>query len=194
MIGKLLAIILKRGAGIKGIVIMSIVSFSEAIFFLVPPDPFLGFLCIKKSYKYILKITLICLFFSIAGGCISYFLGDELVNYAIENNIGFISNNLDKIESIKDRIDKDTFLLMLTSGFTPLPFKVFCITAGALNVKFLPFLFGAIIGRLLRFSLVAYLAKILGEKFKSILKSKEVVYLSIALVVILIIYFIYKWI
>ena len=194
MIDKLLSASIRFGAGTKGTVIMSIVSFIEAVFFPVPPDPFLGFLCIKKNYRHIVKMVLICLFFSITGGCVGYFLGDEIVNYAIKNDIGFISNNLDKIELVKNRINEDTFMLMLTSGFTPLPFKVFCIAAGILNAKFLPFLFGAIIGRLLRFSLVAYLAKIFGEKFESILKSKEVVYLSIALIVILIIYFIYKWI
>ena len=194
MIDKLLRTSLKFRGRLKGIVIMSIVSFTEAIFFPIPPDPFLGFLCIKKTYRQILRMVLICLFFSIVGGCIGYFLGDEIVRYAVENNISFISNNIDKIELIQDRIDEDTFLLMLTSGFTPLPFKIFCIAAGILNAEFLPFLIGAIIGRSLRFGLVAYLAKIFGEKFESILKSKEVLYLSIALIVILIIYFIYKWI
>ena len=136
---------------------------------------------------------MICLFFSMLGGCIGYLLGDEIVQYSIENNITPITNNLDNLELIKDKINEDTFLLMVLSGFTPLPFKIFCIGAGILNASFVPFLIGSIIGRLLRFALVAYLAKLFGEKFMNILKSKKVLYPTIALIGILTIYFIYKW-
>ena len=193
MIDKLTKYALNFTTGLQGIVTMAIVSFTEAVFFVIPPDPFLGLLCIKKSYREIINLTMICLFFSIFGGCIGYLLGDEIVQYSIENNITPITNNLDKLELIKDKINEDTFLLMVLSGFTPLPFKIFCIGAGILNASFVPFLIGSIIGRLLRFALVAYLAKLFGEKFMNILKSKKVLYPTIALIGILTIYFIYKW-
>ena len=193
MINKLTKYALKFTTGLQGIVTMAIVSFTEAVFFVIPPDHFLGLLCIKKSYREIINLTMICLFFSIFGGCIGYLLGDEIVQYSIENNITPITNNLDKLELIKDKINEDTFLLMVLSGFTPLPFKIFCIGAGILNASFVPFLIGSIIGRLLRFALVAYLAKLFGEKFMNILKSKKVLYPTIALIGILTIYFIYKW-
>ena len=83
---------------------------------------------------------------------------------------------------------------MITSGFTPLPFKLFCVTAGVLNVDFLPFLIGSIIGRGLRFALIGYLAKVFEEQFDQMLKSKKLFYISISLILILIIYLIIKWI
>ncbi|MEE2975150.1 MAG: VTT domain-containing protein [Thermodesulfobacteriota bacterium] len=193
MIDKLTQQTLKFATGFKGIVIMAIVSFTEAVFFVIPPDPFLGLLCIKQSYKKVLNLTLICLAASIFGGCIAYFLGDEIVQYSIANNITPITKNLDKLDLIKEKINEDTFLLMILSGFTPLPFKIFCIGAGILNASFIPFLIGSIIGRFLRFALVGYLAKEFGEKFMNILKSKKVLYPTIALMGILVIYFIYKW-
>tara|TARA_Y100001970_G_scaffold67957_1_gene86643 strand:+ start:13949 stop:14470 length:522 start_codon:yes stop_codon:yes gene_type:complete len=172
---------------------MSIVSFTEAVIFIIPPDPFLGLLCIKKSYKRIINLTIICLVTSVVGGCLGYYLGEEIYLFGVEKDISIISNNIDKINIIREKFNSGAFLLMVTSGFTPLPFKLFCITAGILNVDFIPFLLGSIVGRGLRFSLIAYLAKIFEEQFDEMLKSKKIFYISISLIVILIIYLIIKW-
>ena len=51
MINKLTKYALKFTTGLQGIVTMAIVSFTEAVFFVIPPDTFLGLLCIKKSYR-----------------------------------------------------------------------------------------------------------------------------------------------
>ena len=53
---------------------------------------------------------------------------------------------------------------------------------------------GSIIGRGLRFALVGYLAKIFENQFDKMLKSKEIFYISIGLILVLIIYLIIKWI
>lgn len=193
MIDKLYRYILNFCQGTKGPWVMGIVSFTEAVIFIIPPDPFLGLLCIKKSYRIIIKLVVICLATSVLGGILGYYLGEEIVAYAIKNNISIISDNLEKIDTIREKFNAGTFILMITSGFTPLPFKLFCITAGVLNVDFLPFLLGSIVGRGLRFALVAYLAKVFEDKFDKILKSKEVFYISISLILILIIYLIIKW-
>ena len=193
MIDRLYQYILSLCRGSKGALIMSVVSFTEAIIFVIPPDPFLGLLCIKKSYKRIINLTLICLVTSVVGGCFGYYLGEEIYLFGVEKDISIISNNVDKINLIREKFNTGAFLLMVTSGFTPLPFKLFCITAGILNVDFLPFLLGSIVGRGLRFALVAYLAKIFEEQFDQMLKSKKVFYISISLIVILIIYLIIKW-
>jgi len=193
MIDKLYQYILNLCRGPRGSLIMSIVSFTEAVIFIIPPDPFLGLLCIKKSYKKIINLTLICLVTSVVGGCLGYYLGEEIYLFGIEKDISIISNNVDKIDIIREKFNSGAFLLMVTSGFTPLPFKLFCITAGILNVDFIPFLLGSIVGRGLRFALVAYLAKIFEEQFDEMLKSKKIFYISISLIVILIIYLIIKW-
>ena len=194
MIDKLYQYILQLCRGPRGQMIMSIVSFTEAVVFIIPPDPFLGLLCIKKTYKRIIKLVFLCLICSVAGGCLGYYLGEEIVAFGIKNDIALISNNIDKISIIREKFNDGTFLLMITSGFTPLPFKLFCVTAGVLNVDFLPFLVGSIIGRGLRFALIGYLAKVFEEQFDQMLKSKKLFYISISLILILIIYLIIKWI
>ena len=194
MIDKLYQYILQLCRGPRGQMIMSIVSFTEAVIFIIPPDPFLGLLCIKKTYKRIIKLVFLCLICSVAGGCLGYYLGEEIVAFGIKNDIALISNNIDKISIIREKFNGGTFLLMITSGFTPLPFKLFCVTAGVLNVDFLPFLVGSIIGRGLRFALIGYLAKVFEEQFDQMLKSKKLFYISISLILILFIYLIIKWI
>ena len=194
MIDKLYQYILQLCRGPRGQMIMSIVSFTEAVIFIIPPDPFLGLLCIKKTYKRIIKLVFLCLICSVAGGCLGYYLGEEIVAFGIKNDIALISNNIDKITIIREKFNDGTFLLMITSGFTPLPFKLFCVTAGVLNVDFLPFLIGSIVGRGLRFALIGYLAKVFEEQFDQMLKSKKLFYISIGLILILIIYLIIKWI
>ena len=48
---KLLKKILDESKGPKALVIMGVVSFIESIFFIIPPDPFLGLICITKKIK-----------------------------------------------------------------------------------------------------------------------------------------------
>lgn len=190
---KLLKKILDESKGPKALVIMGVVSFIESIFFIIPPDPFLGLICITKKIKKVLYNILICTFLSVLGGCIAYLLGEKLFELAVHKDVKFITNNIEQISQLKIRLNNETFWLMITSAFTPLPFKIFCISAGLAKVSFVPFLLGSIVGRGLRFLLVGMLAYKYGTKFEEILKSKKVGYLMIGLISFLIIYLYYKW-
>lgn len=44
---------------------------------------------------------------------------------------------------------------MLIAGFSPIPYKLFTVTAGALSMALIPFVIASLIGRGLRFFLVA---------------------------------------
>ena len=135
----------------KGLYAMCIISLTESIFFIIPPDPFLALICIGKKFKKIFYPFFLCTIFSVIGGCIAYYLGDQIVDISKETNFKFITNNLENIEELKLKINNQTFSMMLTSAFTPLPFKIFCISAGIMNVNFMDFLLGSIVGRGSRF-------------------------------------------
>nr|MDQ2994414.1 VTT domain-containing protein [Pseudomonadota bacterium] len=62
------------------------------------------------------------------------------------------------------------FLALIVAGFTPIPFKLFTIAAGAMQMWLLPFIVGAIIGRSLRFFLVAALMRWGGERMDKVLR------------------------
>ena len=47
--------------------------------------------------------------------------------------------------------------IIFIAGFSPIPYKVFTVTAGALHMAFLPFALASLVGRSARFYLVAAL-------------------------------------
>src|SRR6056300_303098 len=168
--------ILDKSKGPQALVIMGIISFIESIFFILPPDPFLGLLCIARKIKKVIYYVFICTFLSVLGGCLAYLLGEKLFELALYKDIKFITNNIEQINQLKLRLNN----------------KIFCISAGLAKVNFMPFLLGSIIGRGLRFLIVGMLAHKYGTKFEEILKSKKIGYLMIGLISFLIIYLYYK--
>ncbi len=58
---------------------------------------------------------------------------------------------------------------MFIAGFSPIPYKVFTIAAGALSMALAPFALASIIGRGARFYLVAGLMKWGGERMEAAL-------------------------
>ncbi len=57
-------------------------------------------------------------------------------------------------------------MIVFTAGFTPIPFKLFTISAGAFNVNFLLFIFASIISRSARFFIVAGLINKYGDPIR----------------------------
>jgi membrane protein DedA with SNARE-associated domain len=56
------------------------------------------------------------------------------------------------------------------AGFSPIPYKVFTIAAGALSMALLPFTIASLVGRGLRFFLVAGLMAWGGERMEAMLQ------------------------
>jgi len=62
------------------------------------------------------------------------------------------------------------FWAIFVAGFSPIPYKVFTIAAGALSMTFVPFVFASFVGRGMRFFLVAGLLAWGGERFEAKLR------------------------
>ena len=59
------------------------------------------------------------------------------------------------------------FWAIFVAGFSPIPYKVFTLAAGALQMLFLPFILASLVGRGARFFLVSLLLAAGGEKLES---------------------------
>ncbi len=70
----------------------------------------------------------------------------------------------------KEWFDKWGFWAIFIAGFSPIPYKVFTITAGIMGMLFLPFVIASAIGRGSRFFLVAGLMKWGGKEMEQKLK------------------------
>ncbi|KAE9533409.1 YqaA family protein [Ursidibacter arcticus] len=141
---------------------LSFVSFIEAIFFPIPPDVMLIPMSMSKPHmatRYAIYTTIA----SVLGGIIGYFIG----LYAFDWVKGIIVDwgmqaNFDKA---MNWFETWGVAIVFLAGFSPIPFKVFTICAGVMQMAFLPFAITAAISRFARFILVAKLSAWGGEKY-----------------------------
>lgn len=139
------------------------VSFAESAFFPIPPDIMLismGLALPKRSWYYALIATL----FSVAGGLLGYMIGYYCMTL-LEPYIA-ASSYAHNFNSVSSWLKAGGVWIVIIGSFTPFPFKIFTISAGAMHLAMLPFIIGSLIGRGLRFFLVSGLLYFFGDKIE----------------------------
>jgi membrane protein YqaA with SNARE-associated domain len=142
-----------------------ILAFAESSFFPVPPDVLLIALAISipaRAFRY----ALICSAGSVLGGMAGYIIGFEfmdLLGFRILNFYGL----LDKYETISHLYERYNAWAVGIAGFTPIPYKVFTISAGAFKINFPIFLAASVVSRSARFFLVGWLIYKYGAEIRS---------------------------
>lgn len=139
--------------------ILGVLSFAESSFFPVPPDVMLAPMCLAKPARAWWFATLTTLT-SVAGGLFGYVLG-RWAFVAIEGWL-LQSHYAGVFHAAVESFETWGFAYILLAGFTPIPYKVFTISAGVVSMPFLPFLAGSLLGRAGRFFLVAGIIRLLG--------------------------------
>jgi membrane protein YqaA with SNARE-associated domain len=140
---------------------LSVLSFTESSFFPVPPDVMLIPMCLAKPAKSWLYAAL-CTLSSVLGGMAGYLIG-KLAFTWIEPWL-MNSHYADTFTGAVNAFETWGFWYILLAGFTPIPYKIFTISAGVVGMPFLAFIGGSVIGRGGRFFLVAALIRLGGEK------------------------------
>ncbi|MDL1968553.1 MAG: DedA family protein [Deltaproteobacteria bacterium] len=159
-----------------------LLALSESSFFPVPPDVLLIALAVsipKKSFKY----ALICTAGSLIGGCLGYLIGWQFMITVGEKIIQFYGLT-HKMQYIRDMYMQYDAWAIGIAGFTPIPYKVFTISAGAFDINFTVFLVASAVSRAARFFLVGWLIYIFGPKIKTLI-DKYFNILAITFVVLL---------
>jgi len=127
-------------------------SFAESSFFPVPPDVMLAPMCMVRPAR-ALRLAALTTVASVAGGVLGYFiglLGLELVLPVIQD-----AGYAPAYEMARRWFVEWGFWVVLVAGFSPIPYKVFTIAAGAMAIAWLPFFIASLLGRGARFFLVA---------------------------------------
>ncbi|MCF6203871.1 MAG: DedA family protein [Methylococcaceae bacterium] len=142
-------------------------SFAESSFFPIPPDVMLAPMALaqpKKAFRLALLTTL----FSVLGGMLGYTIGffmfDTFSPWLQETHYW------DKYLIAESWFKDWGFWAVFIAGFSPIPYKVFTIAAGALQMFFIPFILASLVGRGARFFLVTMLIAAGGEKLESKLR------------------------
>lgn len=130
-------------------------SMAESSFFPIPPDPLLMALCLGRIAR-AFRFAAIATGASVIGGVIGYGIGAlawPLVEgwfYAYIPGVG--PDAFAQVQALYDRFD---FWAIFFAGLTPIPYKVFTLSAGVFSINFGIFLVASVLSRGLRFFLVA---------------------------------------
>ena len=151
-----------------GIWALFVLAFTESSFFPIPPDVLLIALALSipaKSFRY----ALICSAGSVLGGLFGYFIGwqlMDLVGFPIMKFYGI----LEQYETVRQSYEEYNAVIVFIAAFTPIPYKLITITAGAFKLNILTFTIASLIGRAARFFLVAWLIHKFGQRIKEFIE------------------------
>jgi len=145
--------------------ILAIEAFIESSFFPIPPDVMIIPMVISKKNEFI-RIALIATIFSVLGALFGYYIGYSLNEVAIKI---FEIYGYEYSDAFKERFRTGGGFfawlgILVTAGFTPLPFKLLTISSGVIHFNLISFVIICIVTRGLRFFLVAYLTYKFGQK------------------------------
>ncbi|MDX1439963.1 MAG: hypothetical protein R3284_08685 [Rubricoccaceae bacterium] len=176
-------------------VTLFVLAFCESIFFPIPVDVLLIALCVSiptRSFWFAAVCTVGSVLGAFGGYAIGYWLwyegtGDaqtysNIATFFFEHLPGFTEPNF---EAVARKYHELGFWAIFTGGFTPLPFKVFTISGGIVQLNLITFFIASLLSRAARFFLVAALFYFFGEEIKKFI-DKHLGWLSIAFVVLLI--------
>lgn len=146
---------------------LAVLSFAESSFFPVPPDVMLMPMALARPDRalYFATITTIA---SVLGGVFGYLIG----YFAIELVEPWIiaAGYHEAYLQAQEWFHAYGFWVVLIAGFSPIPYKVFTVAAGALALPLLPFVIASLLGRGSRFYLVAALVGWGGPRVEPYLK------------------------
>ncbi len=143
-------------------------SFAESSFFPIPPDVMLAPMALAQRSRawWFALITTVA---SVLGGVLGYLIG----MFSFEIIEGWLQGHQrywDGYLLAQQWFDEWGVWAILLAGFSPIPYKVFTITAGVISMSFLPFVIASLIGRGARFFLVAGLIVLGGDRMESALR------------------------
>jgi undecaprenyl-diphosphatase len=162
-----------------GPVALALITTAEAIFFPLPPDPLLIALALRNPDAALLLAGLTTVA-SVGGGLVGHFLGVRFGRPLLQR---LHSSKIERVESMFTRYG---FWSVAIAGLTPIPYKVFTISAGVFGVPRAPFVLASIVGRGLRFGTFGVAIFLWGDRFETFFEERfdvVVVVLTAGLVV-----------
>lgn len=146
---------------------LGFISAIESIFFPVPTDVMLAPMALANPKAW-WRLGLLATVTSVLGGVIGYGLG----YFAIDAVMPWIerAGYDDTYVRVQDLFREYGVWIMFVAAFTPIPFKVFTVAGGAAAMPLLPFVLASLVGRGIRFFLVAWVVAWGGPKVEPVFR------------------------
>lgn len=171
--------------------VLAFISLIESIIFPIPVDPLLAGLTLAAPQK-AFRFAIVCTVGSVVGGVIGWLLG-FFMGPSIESvflQIPWFTQ--EKFSAVKNAYKENGMLIIFLGAFTPLPYKIITITSGVASINIFVFILMSIVGRGIRFFIVAYLVKFFGKPALLLLQ-KHLVFASSILGIVIIIFSVYMF-
>ena len=142
-------------------------SFAESSFFPIPPDVMLAPMCLAdrdRAWWFAAITTITSLLGGIFGYAIGYYSFEAVEPWL--HDMGY----WDAYLRGKEWFDRWGVWAVFVAGFSPIPYKIFTISAGVAVLSFPGFVIASLIGRGARFFLVAGLIIAQGERMEDLLQ------------------------
>lgn len=139
-----------------------LISFLESSVFPIPPDVMLVPLVIsqkKRAYRFAFIVTI----GSVLGGLLGYAIGSFFYG-TIGAWLVDTYHLMEEIQIVEGYFNRNAFIAIFISAFTPIPYKAFTITGGAFGVSLPIFIIASLIGRGARFYFEAFIMRRHGEQ------------------------------
>lgn len=148
-----------------GAVALFVLAFAESSFFPVPPDVLLIALVLGAPTRWA-GLAVICTLGSVLGGIAGYGIGAGLME-AVGQPIIRMYHAEGYYARVQELYHSYDYWVVLSAAFTPIPYKVFTIASGALEMDLLGFTGASVVGRGARFFLVAALLRVFGRPLRA---------------------------
>ncbi len=163
-----------------------IISFMESSFFPIPPDVLQIALSVskpKRSFYY----AAVNATGSVLGGICGYFIGMFVWATVADFFYHYVPGvTEERVQYVGGLYHEHAFASIFGAAFTPIPYKVFTIAAGVFSIPLLTLVTASILGRSLRFFLVALSIYLFGPSIKGFLEKRlELVTLLLFILIIL---------
>lgn len=141
-----------------------IIAFIESSFFPIPPDVLLVALVLGRPKNW-LKIATVCTLGSALGGIFGYGIGYAAMESIGKQVIAFYHAE-EYFAKVTNWYGEYDYWVVFVAAFTPIPYKVFTIASGAFSMNLPGFFLVSVVGRGMRFFLVAAILAYCGESMR----------------------------
>ena len=167
---------------------LSLISFLESSILPLPlQDLLLASMALKKRSKAFYFAT-ICTVASVIGAIVGYYIGVYAINLIMPMLNKF--NYIPELYTAEKYFNTYGVWIILIAGFSPIPYKLFTITAGMMAMPIIPFVVFSLIARGARYFLISYLVRKLGKMADTWL-NKYIDWLGYLLIIIIVFLLLY---
>jgi membrane protein YqaA with SNARE-associated domain len=153
----------------QSLVALLLIAFAESSFFPIPPDVLL-IAIVAAAPGHWLRAAGLCTLGSVTGAMLGYAIGAAFMATVGQPIVDFYHAQpyWDQVVDLYNGVWGVWFLA--GAAFTPIPYKVATIAAGATHMPFAPFVLVSALGRGARFFLVAAILRIFGPPVRRTLE------------------------